>query len=130
MLSVVQCCYAKCRDFLNVMLSVVMLNVVKLSVVAPAPDSDNPAKISVQADKEASTDSTRTKGCCDDWPKVNSPNDNQPKKFRGTLVVKGALQIPFTSKLMASGAKCVPAVFPLNFLTTVIWISDVWQTVT
>jgi hypothetical protein len=27
--------YAECRDYLNVMLSVVMLNVVKLSVVAP-----------------------------------------------------------------------------------------------
>jgi hypothetical protein len=63
-------------SFSVIMLSVVMLNVVKLSVVAPAPDSDNPEKISFQADKEASTDSTRTKGCCDNWPKVNSPNDN------------------------------------------------------
>jgi len=29
------CRYAECRDYLNVMLSVVMLNVVMLSVVAP-----------------------------------------------------------------------------------------------
>ncbi len=31
----IECYYAVCRDYLNVMLSVIMLNVVMLSVVAP-----------------------------------------------------------------------------------------------
>ncbi len=34
-LNSIECHYAECRDYLNVMLSVVMLNVVRLSVVAP-----------------------------------------------------------------------------------------------
>ncbi len=33
-----ECRYAECRDYLNVMLSVVRLNVVMLSVVAPLED--------------------------------------------------------------------------------------------
>ncbi len=30
-----ECLYADCHDFLNVMLSAIMLNVVRLSIVAP-----------------------------------------------------------------------------------------------
>ncbi len=37
----IECCYAECRNYLNVMWSVGMLNVVKLSVMAPFKSTAN-----------------------------------------------------------------------------------------